>query len=63
MLYLELVGVKLATLEIQFDNCGSIHEPVPGLLVSQDIDVELGQEGLDTTLALDGHKSSLEVLR
>ena len=47
---------------MKFVNCGSIYAPVPGLLVSLDIDVELVQEGLDITLVLDGHKASLEVL-
>ena len=44
------------------DNCGSICAPVPGLLVSLGIDVELGQEGLDNNLVIYGQKSILEVL-
>ena len=44
------------------DNCGSICAPVPGLLVSLGIDVELGQEGLDIILVLDVQKARIEVL-
>ena len=45
-----------------FNKCGSLHAPVPGLLVSLGIYVKLVQEGLGITLVLDGHKSILEVL-
>ena len=47
---------------MHFDNCGSIRAPVPNLLVSLDVDVELVQEGLDITLFTDVHKATLEVL-
>ena len=49
-------------LGMHFDNCGSLCAPVPGLLVSLGIYVELGQEVLDITLVIDGHKASLEVI-
>ena len=44
------------------DSCGILRAPVPGLIVSLGIDVELEQEGLDIYLVLDGQKSSLEFL-
>ena len=50
------------SLGMHFENCGIIHSPVPVLLVSLGIDVELVQEGLDTNLVLGRQKSSLEVL-
>ena len=50
------------SLRMIFGNFGCICYPVPGLLVSLDIDVELGQKVLDITLVLDGQKSRLEVL-
>ena len=50
------------TLGIHFDSCGSLRDHFPGLLVSLGIQVELGKEGLDITLLLDGHKASLEFL-
>ena len=40
-------------------NCGSLHAPVPGLLVSLVIYVELKQEGLDITLVLDDPRVSI----
>ena len=49
-------------LGVYYDNCVILHDPVPGLLVSQYIYVELVQEGLDIDLVLDGQKASLEVL-
>ena len=49
-------------LGVRFDNCGSIRAPVPGLLISLVIYIELVQEVLDIALVLDGQKSSLEVL-
>ena len=49
-------------LGINFNNCGSLHAPVPGLPIYLDIDVEFGQEGLDITLVIGGQKASLEVL-
>ena len=59
---MEVLGVELVALGMHFDNFGSLHAPVPGLIFSLGIDVELGQEGLYITLVLDGQKSSLEVL-
>ena len=41
-------------LGMNFDSFGSLCAHVPGLLVSLGIDVELGQEGLDIALILDG---------
>ena len=32
LLYLSVLGVALMALGTEFDNCGSIHDPVPGLL-------------------------------
>ena len=32
-------------LGMQFDSFGSIYDPVPGLLISLGIDIELGQKG------------------
>ena len=49
-------------LGIHFGNFGILRAPVPGLLVSLGIYVELGQEGLDINLILDDQNSSLEVL-
>ena len=62
MLCLSFVGVELVALALHFDSCGIIYAPVLVLLVSLGIDVELGQEGLDIALVLDGQKSSREVL-
>ena len=47
---------------MHFDNCGSLLAPVPGLLFYLGIDVELGQEGSDITLVIDGQKTRLELL-
>ena len=57
-----MVEVELVALGMHFENFGSLRAPVPGLLVSMGIYVELGQEGLGITLVLDGQKASLEVL-
>ena len=57
-----VVGVELMALGIHFENCGDLRAHVPGLLFYLGIDVELGQEGLDITLVLDGQKSTPEVL-
>ena len=59
---MEVVGKELMALGMNFDNCSSLHDPIPGLRFSMRIFVELEQEGLDTTLVLDGNKASLEVL-
>ena len=59
---MEVVGVELVALGMKFDNCGSLSATVPGLLVSLGMYIELGQEGLDITLVLDGNNTSLEVL-
>ena len=61
LLCLEVVGIQLVALDMQFENCGSLHAPVPGLLFSMIVGVELVQEELDITF-LDGQKSSLEFL-
>ena len=53
LLCLEVVGVELMALGIHFDSFGSICAPVPGLLVSLGIDVELEQDGLDIVLIID----------
>ena len=45
-----------------FDNCGGLHDPVPGLLVSLGIDIELAKEVLDMNLVIDYQNSSLEAL-
>ena len=50
-------------LGMNFDNCSSLHDLVPGLKFSMRIYVELEQEGLDTTLVLDGQKARLEIIR
>ena len=47
---------------MHFDSCSSICDPVPGLLVSLGIYVELVHEVLDIILVLDGQNSTLEVL-
>ena len=44
-LFLEVVGAELVALGMQFENCGSLCAPVPGILISLGIDVELKQEG------------------
>ena len=57
-----MVGEKLIYLGMKFNSCVSFCDPFPGLLVTQGIYVELGQEGLDITLVLDGHMVNLELL-
>ena len=47
---------------IHFDICGSLRALFPGLFVYLGIDFEFGKELLDTTLVLDDHKASLEIL-
>ena len=59
---MEVVGVELMALGIHFDNCGSLRAPGKVLLVHLGIYVELGQEGLDITLVIDGNKARIEVL-
>ena len=44
--------MKLKALGINFDRFGRICAPIPGLLVSLGIDVELGQEVLLAVLSL-----------
>ena len=56
-----MVGVELMTLGMHFDRFCGIYAPVPGLIVSLGIDVELTQEIPDTDLILDGYKARLEV--
>ena len=59
---MEVVGAELVAFGMHFDNCDSIRNPFPDLLVSMGIDVELVQEGLEVALVLDGQKVSLEIL-
>ena len=59
---MEVVGVELMALGVQFYSCGSIRYPVPSLLVSLGIYVELIQKGLEINFLLDVQNSSLEVL-
>ena len=49
-------------LGMHFDNCGSLRAPIPGLLVSLGIDVQLLQEGLYIALFLDVQNTIVEVL-
>ena len=49
-----MVGVELVDLGMNFDNCGNFCAPASVLLFYLDIDVELLQEGLETTLVFDG---------
>ena len=49
-------------LGIHIDSFGSLRAPVPSLLISLVMYVELEQEGLDITLVLDCQKASLEIL-
>ena len=56
-----VVGVELVALGVHFEKCGSLRAPVPGLLFSLGVYVELVQEGLDITLVLDVQKAILEV--
>ena len=57
-----MVGVEFVDLGMNFENGGSLRAPVPCLIVSLGIDVELGQEILGITLVLDGQNAILEVL-
>ena len=59
---MEVVGVELMALGVQFSSCGILRDPIPGLLFSLGIYAELLQEGLYIMLVLDGQKASLEVL-
>ena len=52
-LCLAVVDVYLMALGMNFDSFGSLLEPIPGVLVSQGIFFELGQEGLGISLILD----------
>ena len=61
-IWLVVVGVESVLLRINFDNFVGLCNLVSGLLVFLDIGVELGKEGLDTALVLNGQKASLEVL-
>ena len=54
-----MLGVELVALGINFENFGSIRAPVPGLLNYLGIYFELGQEVLDTTLAINEQKAIL----
>ena len=57
-----MVEVELVALGMHFDNCGSLRAPIPGLLVSLGIDVQLLQEGLYIALFLDVQNTIVEVL-
>ena len=57
-----MVGVEFMALGTHFDNCASICEPVTRLIISLGSNVDMGQEGLDITLVLDGKNTSLQVL-
>ena len=57
-----MVGVEFMALGMHFENCGSICEPVTRLIISLGSNVDMGQEGLDITLVLDGKNTSLQVL-
>ena len=46
---------------MHFEHFGSLGAPVPGLLVSLGIHVELGKKGLDINLILDGHRTRIIV--
>ena len=54
LLYLAVAGVEFMDLGMHFVSFVSLYDPVPGLLVSMGIGVELGQEGLDIALIIDG---------
>ena len=45
-----MVWLELVALGINFENFGSLRAPVPVLLFSLGIDVELGQDDLDITV-------------
>ena len=47
---------------MHFDRFGRLYEPVPGLLVSLEIDVELVQEFLHVDSVLDGHEAGFKIL-
>ena len=57
-----MLGVELVALRMHFENWGSICEHFPSILVYLEIDIELGQEGLEINLVLDDQKARLEVL-
>ena len=46
---------------IHFDCCGSLRDPVPGLLFSLGIYVELGHEVLDLVLVLGGQEARIKL--
>ena len=54
--------MELKSLGMHFDRFDRICDPVPVLLVSLDINVELGQEGLHVALILDGHQAGFKIL-
>ena len=47
---------------MNLDYFGSIHAPVPGLITSLVILVELGHEVLNITLVLDGLEANVEII-
>ena len=54
LLSLEVIRVELMDFGMHFDSFGSLCAPVPGILVSLVVDIELEQEGLYIALLLDG---------
>ena len=54
--------MKLKALGVHFDRFGSLCAPVPGLLVSLVIDVELVQEGLHVIFILGGNEAGFKIL-
>ena len=57
-----VVGLELVTLGMYFSNYGSIHNPVPGLIISMGIYVELVQECLYISLVIYIQKAIIKVL-
>ena len=47
---------------MHFDRFGCLYAPVPGLLFSLGIYVELEQEGLNVALVLDAHEDGFKIL-
>ena len=55
-----MVEVELVALNMHFDNFFILHDPIPFILVSLLIVVELVQEGFYISVLLGGQKASLE---
>ena len=54
--------MKLKALGVHFDSFGSLCAPVPALLFSLVIDVELVQKGLHVVFILGGHEAGFKIL-